>query len=800
MWSNQLKLALRNVVKHRLFSAINIVGLAIGIASFLLIFLFVQDELSYDKHMPNADRVFRISGSYNQGGEELTTTASTPYQLAPVLKENFQQIESITRLYGQSRPIRVGDQFFMEDDIYYADETFFEVFRHRFVFGQATTALEAPNSVVITETISQRYFGGKDPVGEVIDFNGFKATVTGMIEDPAETSHFHPAFIISGSTIEASLPNWMLTNWGGTSHWTYCLVKPNADPVFLAEAFSDLINGSHAEEAYPHHYFLQPLGDIHLYSNINGELEPNSDILYVYIFSIVGLIILTIASINYINLSVAGATYRIKEVGMRRTMGASRKEMILQFQAESIVLALVAGIIGIMLVEIFAPTFNALTDRALTAQIYADLTYASLILGLSTLIGLIAGTFPALFLLKFDAVTALKGNPDNHRSKLFSSRNVLVVFQFSISIVLLTGTFIVFEQLKYMRQKDLGINTEHVIEIPLQTSQIADQLDTFKQRLASNKSIMNVSGANNSVTRRVGGWRGYKLPDQKEWVNIPTIIVDIDFVKTLEADMAQGRDFSKAMPSDFDQAYIINESAQKFLGLEEPIGQPITGAIFTGEKWGRKNARIIGVVKDFNFASLHTEIQPLAFSLKTPDTFGLSTMILRVEGQNIGATLTYVEGVWKELAPERPFVYNFMDENIERHYTAENKFLNLFTIFSTLAIIIGCMGLFGLSVYTIQRKIKEIGIRKVLGASVSGLVQLISWEFIKLVLVANLIAWPASYYFMNLWLENYAYRIEVNFIPFIGAACMAILIAFLTISFQTFKTALSNPVKALKDE
>lgn len=799
MWKNQFKIAFRNIFKHKLFSVINIFGLGIGLASFLLISLYIQKELDYDKGFSNAEDIYRIAGSYQQGGEGLTTLATTPFQLAPILKEQFPEIRSITRILTDERPLRVNDQFYPETDIYYGDPDFFEVFPFEFISGDRSTALTNPSTVVITESIAKKYFKTTDVIGEVLDFNGYVATVTGVIRTPTTRGHIRPSFVVSTATVEGNLPDWMITNWGGTSHWTY-LVTENAHQEELGERFSSYINTTFVNDGHPHTYFLQPFGDIYLKSNILSELESGSDIIYIYIFSIVSILVLLIATINYVNLSIAGSTFRVKEVGLRRTLGAAKRQMVFQFQIESIVLAVFAAAIALVMVESFIPTFNQLTQSTLEKSIFAN-SYAVLFtLFISIAIGTVAGTFPGLFLLKIKTLNALKGQLSSKTESVWSPKNILIVLQFSASIILITGTLLIFKQLNFIQNQDLGFNTEHVIQVPLQTNAISERLELFKQELSSNAEISAVTGISTTMTSRVGGWRSYKLPDKEDWVNVPTMTVDIGFIETLGINVLEGRDFSKEFPTDNNQAYVINEAAQKFLSLEEPIGQSIIGSIFTGSEWNQKEARIIGVVKDFNLASLHSAVQPLILSIKTPQTRGFGTMLIRVQSQDLASTVKFIESKWNSIAPERPFVHTFMEDDLADHYLAENNFFNLLGTFSTLAILIGCMGLFGLSVYTIQRRIKEIGIRKVLGAKVTGLVGLLSWDFIKLILISNLIAWPVAYYSMDLWLEEFAYRISIGIGPFVIAGAMAILVAFLTISLQTLKTSLSNPIQALKDE
>ena len=512
---------------------------------------------------------------------------------------------------------------------------------------------------------------------------------------------------------------------------------------------------------------------------------------YIYVFSLVAFVILVIASINYINLATASSLYRAKEVGMRKVMGAGRNQMILQFQIESILITLSASVLALIIAELAIPLFNDIVGKTLPGNLFTQGNVVIGILLIAVLVGSISGIFPIGYILKFNVVQSLKGKVDVLRHSSFNLRNLLVVAQFAISIVLIIGTFVIYKQLVFMQNKNLGIDSEQVLEVFLQTRDVAAQFETFKTRLKNDSRIISVSGADMEFTNRIPGWRQYDLPDNEN-ISLATTIVDPDIFKTLEAEIVAGRDFSSELPTDRTAAYIINESAVSFLNLENPVNTSIDGAIYTGEVWGRKNAKIIGVVKDFNMASLHEEVQPAVFSLQTEGTMPITVLMIRIDGSDVRGVIGKIEEIWNELAPERPFLHEFMDEDIQRHYQAEERFLQVFTIFSTLGILIGCLGLFGLTTFMVKNRIKEIGIRKVLGASVIGLIGLLSWRFMRMVLLANLIAWPVAYLLIEEWLLNFAYRVELTVIVFVLAASLTALVAFLTTAYHSMKSSLAN--------
>ena len=804
MLKNYLKVTLRHLWNHKQVTLINIVGLSVGMAVCILMLLYVQDERSYDLFHEKGENIYRIAGSYTQGGDKRNESAITTYLLAPLLETNFPMIEKVVRLGFMGGLVKYGEKVYEETEVIAADSTFFDVFTYQSLAGDLSTALDAPNSVVITETTAEKYFGKEwqeSALSQLLDFEGTSVKVTGIIRDMPARAHFHGDFIISMRTIEPFYPPWVLNNSTGTSHYTYVLLPPQYDPENLAAQLNDFFikNARNEEEANARKYFLQPLPSIHLHSHLTNEIEPNGDITYVYIFSVVAFIILLLACVNYMNLATAKSMERIKEVGIRKAVGASRKQLIGQFIGESVLIALLAFLVAGLLAEIAMPLFNHLAQKKIALHFMRDYQLLLGMTGLAILIGIIAGSYPALMISGYKTAYILRGAAVKIGGHAWL-RKGLVVFQFAISTALLMGTFIIYDQLHFMRNKKLGVNPDQVVSVPLPTPEISGQYNTLRNELLADSRFLYVTAASQGITNRVGAWRGYQIAGAEEVVYVNTLVVEYDFFKTLEAKMVAGRDFSRDHPTDVNEAYIINQSAARFLGLEDPVGTPIVGAIFTGAEWSQKDAKIIGVVEDFHFASLHAEIQPVIFSLHTERTMGLGAVIMKVTGNDLPGALAYLEQTWKQIAPERPIQYTFMDEAIYEMYQAEDRFLRVFTTFSGIAILIACLGIFGLASFMAVQRTKEIGIRKVLGASVSSIVKLLSSDFTRLVLIAFVVAVPIAYFIMHRWLQDFAYHIEIGVGVFIMAGIAALVIAWITVSYQSIKAALMNPVESLKNE
>lgn len=794
-----LKLALRNLVKNRLYSGINVIGLAAGMCAFTLIVLFVRDELVYDRHFDDSERIYRISGIYDQGGNSAVESAQTTYGLSPILQANFPEIEVITRMSFMSGLVTIGDQKLWQDDVALVDSSFFDLFSAQPILGQLKNALHEPNNVVLSARAATAHFGNENPIGRSLVFNDVTFNVAAVIEDLPDQTHFNAELFIPNQTAITWYGDWVHMLFAGTSHLAYFKLEEGIQSNDLELRINQFLDENYPAER-KRAFFLQSVESIHLNSDLAGEAGVNGNKVTVIVFIATAVVILLLAVINYINLSIAGSFTRSKEVGIKKIFGARSRAQIIQFQVESIIIASIACVLAIIIFELFLPYFNTLTGKAFRFDLEQNVMMMLSMFGLASFVGVISGSFPATFLLKMNTIAALKGNVLENRGNRFSLRNVLVTFQLFVAVVLIISTFTIISQVNYMKNTDLGIDTDQVLVVPLQTMDMISQFDLFKEGLEREPGVLNVTASTNSPTARVGGWRGYGLPGAEEFVNIPTVVVAHDYFKTMGSTIIAGRSFSEDFETDFTEAYVLNEAAVKFLELQEPVGQSITGMAFTGSEWSRKRAKIIGVVKDFHFASLHEEIQPAVFSLSSNMTMGLRIASIKVAPENISQTISAIEDQWNELSPEQPFQYSFLDEDIEENYRAEQRFLSVFESFSILAILIGCLGLFGLTGYIMRLKTKNIGIRKVLGASKGSLLQQLSKGFMTQVLVANLLGWPLAFWLMKSWLENFAYQMPTTIVPYLGTGLVIILITGITISYHTLKTTSINPTVLLRNE
>ncbi|MEM9855938.1 MAG: ABC transporter permease [Bacteroidota bacterium] len=796
MLKNYLKIALRNLRKKIGYTLINCIGLTSGITSFLLLLLFVQDEWSYDKFHQDSDRIYRVAGSHQQGGEGRTKSANITYLFAPELN-NVSGIEKWTRLIPNSGLVRRNEKVFQEDDLLVADSTFFEVFSFPLIEGQPSTVLDRVNTAVISESMAVKYFGEKNPIGGSLELDDFTLEITGLMKDFPSNSHFHADMIISQATVLPSYPDWVTNNKGGTSHYTYVKLGEGANADLIEENLKPLVKEWYNYDNGPE-YFLQSLESIHLTSDLNGELAPNGDILYTYVFLSVAILILIIACINYMNLAIAKSGSRSKEVGLRKIAGASKIQLVYQHLTESVVISLFAVLLGGLLSEIFMPYFNEISGKALESSI---LNNPSFILGLlifGIFIGILTGSYPAFYLSGLGALQSVSGEQIKIRGGVLSFRKLLLVFQFATTSTLLASTLLIGEQISFMSNKKMGVNTSSVLYLPLPTPELQAKHELIKQELLSRNSFTSVTTSNNSPVNRVGGWRQYTT--EEEEVMVSTIIVGYDYFETLEAEVLDGRSFSKDFSSDATNAYVLNESAVEFLGFDNPVGTKLSGLAFTGSEWSRKNATVIGVVKDFHFTSMHTQIQPVIFSLASEITMPVSYLIVRYNSNDIEQTLQSLTKVWNKHANGRPIDFTFMDSELQDLYAGEKRFLNLFLTFSSIAIIVACLGALSLISFTVSQMKRQIGIRKVLGAPVWGILKLVNNSFFKIILVAFVVSVPLSYFLIQNWLEDFAYKVSLGMMPYLESVFLIFTIAALTTSFQSLKAAFMNPVDVLKED
>jgi putative ABC transport system permease protein len=800
MLKNYVRIAFRNLRKHKGYSFINIAGLAIGMACFLLIFMHISDELSYDKFHQKAERVYRVTYEINLSGST-TYTAQTPAPLGPAMVRDYPEVENATRFFIlKDVPVTWKDKRFYEN-VLLGDENIFDVFSFPLLKGNPETALAEPNSLMLTEKMAEKYFGSEDPLNKRLTVNenqDFK--VTGVLKDIPRNSHLHFDFLVS---FAAGFQNKkMMEYWGNIFYYNYLLLEKGASPVELEKKFPDFamkyIGGNFKDffgdklDQVPSMYkfHLQPLTKIHLHSHLDSEIEPNSNGSYIYVFSAIAFFILLIACINFMNLSTARSSIRAKEIGMRKVIGARRGELIKQFLGESLFLSFLSLIVAIGLVKFSLPFFNSLSGKELSLVNFGHWIFPAVLIGTFVFVGVLAGSYPAFLLSAFIPVEVLKGKKGSKISVPFI-RTGLVILQFTISIILIVGTITIHNQMMFIRNKNLGFDKEYLITILDQNRRVARRYETFKDELLKHPDIISVS-ASSGVPSGIFS-RATIVPENAasyESTLMPIMSVDYDFIHTYGIEIVLGRNFSNEFSTDLRGAYVINEAAAEKFGWDSPLGKTLkdTGGI---------KASVIGVVRNFHFNSLHENIEPLALFVN-PNFFRY--FALRIRSQNIPQTISHIEKTWKKFAPGRAFEYSFLDDQIDRFYRSEQRLKKIFLYFTVLAIFIACLGLFGLTSFTAEQRTKEIAIRKVFGASTSSLVNFLSKEFAKWVMLANCIAWPVSYFVMNTWLRNFAYRTGISFWIFLLAAILSLGIALLTVSYQSIKAAVSNPVDSLRYE
>jgi putative ABC transport system permease protein len=807
MVKNYVKIALRNFLKHKGFSLINIFGLAVGIACCLLIVLFVLDEVSFDRYHEKADRIYRvgINGYINNTRFEGVVTCSP---MAETLVREYPEVIAATRLRNFGFPVfRYEDKVYSEERVFWVDQSFFDVFTVSFLRGDSKTALAEPNTIVLTRSIALKYFGDENPIGKSLNADNRRDyLVTGVVDDTPRNSHLHYDFLAALSTYEDSRsPIWVSNNYH-----TYLVLREGASPEAFEEKLVELVKkyvgpqiqaatGISLEQFYESGgewgYFVQPLTDIHLRSHYEFELEPNGDIAYVYIFSIIAIGILLVACINFVNLATARSVNRAREVAIRKTVGSMRGQLIRQFLAETTILSFVAVLIALVIVQFVLPTFNNITGKGLSVPYLANVATIPSLLGVVLFIGILAGIYPAMFLASFDPAVVLKSETVG-RARKSNLRNVLVVFQFSISIVLIVGTFIVDRQLRYIQNKNLGFNKDQII-IVKKTDDLGNQIQAFRQELLKNSRVIDATNTQYLIGGNFGNTAFSLAGESGEQTHLLwTCFTDPYFVDTYQIDMAAGRFFEEGRQSD-QEAVVINETAVKELGLDDPVGRLIVALGPTPEQ--ATTFTIIGVMKDFHFESLHYQIKSLIVAPYGPDGVGRFVSV-RVNSEGIRETLTFLESTWQRFAGSQAFEYEFFDDHFAKIYKAEERTGRIFFAFSFLAIIIASLGLFGLATFIAEQRTKEIGIRKVLGATESKIVFLLSKQFTKWVILSNLIAWPIAYYFMHEWLQRFAFRPAISIWSFLLASVIVMAIALFTVSYQTIKAARSNPVELLRYE
>jgi putative ABC transport system permease protein len=794
MFRNYFKTAWRNLTKYKAFSIINIFGLAIGIACCIVVSLFIIDELSYDRQNKDADLIYRIVRDFVNNDGSRIPDATTPPTLAEAIQKDIPEVEHVARLFpdagiGNHFYVRYGNKKFIEEYVYRADTNLFDVFTIPFIKGNPKTALSNPNSVILTESTARKYFGNVDPIGKTLEIDDWEPVmITAVVKDIPDNAHFKFDLLVPLKRgIDASIN----TNWAWYSFYTYLKLKKGTDIAVVDKKFRALFKKSQPESR--NYYYSQALTAIHLKSNLKSELKPNSDIVYIYIFGTIAIFILLIACMNHVNLTTARSSLRAKEIGIRKIAGAVKSSLIKQFLGESVLFALLAALVAIVIAKFLLPTVNNITGKQLALIPHENYLIILSVFVFAILIGLFAGFYPALYLSSFEPVKVLKAGKLSS-IKNFSLRKVLVVAQFTISITLIIATIIIIQQISFIQTAKLGLNKDNVIIVNDTYYLNRDETTALKNEWMQVPGVKKVAAADGVVGGRI--WARdvkHKVSQNRQLINFLT--VDADFIGALNIEIKAGRGFSSDYPSDTANAIILNEQAVKQLAIPIPvIGQqivwrenPKTKEIFY--------ASIIGVVKDFHFTSMKSEIKPFAFVTSNKRRWNYSIVMNEV---NTSQTLAAIKNVWDKNVKSRPFQYSFLDETFAKLYRSEMNFKTIFSYITFIAIFIACLGLFGLSSFIMEQRSKEIGIRKVLGASVAGIVSMLSKDFLKPITVSIIVASPIAYYFMHQWLQNFAYRINISWWVFAFAGIAAMLIAFVTVSFQAIRAAIANPVKRLR--
>jgi putative ABC transport system permease protein len=811
MIKSYLLTAYRNILKNKFYSILNIIGPAIGIACAILILLYVRDELTFDRHSSDYQRIYRLESDFTISGKT-TKAGLVPMPMAPTLKDEYPDIETFARFAGFGLDdilFEYGDLKFFEDNIYFTDSTVFEIFDYDFLLGSPDGALNEPNTMVITKSFASRYFGDENPVGQELrssNFGNFR--VTGVIKDVPANSHLKFDCLLSMATIVelSGVDNFNSRAAGAfwnISVFAYIKLVKNADIQTLLDKFPEFYDK-----------YMKSLGDqinasfslmatridkVHYNPGLEFDL-PVGNFSYIIIFSLVGLFMILIASLNYMNMATARSVTRAKEVGLRKVIGAGKGSLIRQFLSESMVLVILALILALFITMLSLPQFNALTGKALSlGELFRPVTLL-MVLGITVFVGLVSGSYPSFYLSSFLPVEVLQSNVNPRQGKGLM-RKILVVFQFAVAGVLIICTIIVSQQQRYIHHKDLGINKENVMIIPMRdTAFMRLQLQPFKNELKENPAILGVTSSQ-LVPPMMASKVVFLIEKDSTMVELATSfsVVDADFIDVMGIDIVQGRNFDRERPADMTGAFIVNEEAVKAFGWgDNPIGKRIR---FGG---GGRDGEVIGVVKDFHFSSIHNKIEPFIFVVSQNPNINF---YIRIADDNIPATIDFVSKTMADLGYNLPFNYFFFSDKLDEMYTAENKLNSLFNIFSILTIFIACLGLLGLTSYVTEQRSKEISIRKIMGAGAKQVVWLLNRDFLILVLISNLISWPVAYYFMDKWLTGFAYRMDFGLSPFVAATLVpfvvslviTLVIAFITTSLVSVRAAGTNPVETLRE-
>jgi len=799
MLKNYLKVALRNLLRHKGYTFINIMGLAVGIAACVLIFLYIQNELSYDRFHENADRTYRLTADWSNRGDSRIHQLGTPFVLAQTIRDNYPEVEHITQVCGPlgDMIVKHNQIAFKEPDAFGAEPSFFDVFAFPLIKGNPETSLKDPNTIVLSETLAAKFFGEEDPLNKTIEIQDqgewllFK--VTGVVQDVPQDSHFRFGMLLSMKTIfpEPSL------NWTSNNYTTYVTLREGVTQSLMEEKLVEIdrVYFEGGREHLPWIWTLIPITKIHLHADLTTGNQPNGSLAYVRLFTVVAVLILLIAGINFVNLATARSARRAREVGLRKVVGSQRKQLIQQFLGESVLITLIALVLAVILIQAALPLYRNLTGKILGLSYFGSPFVIPGLLLLALTVGILAGLYPAFFLSSFKLTDVLKGSSLAKRGKgAFFLRNGLVVFQFAMSILLIIGSLVIFRQLNYIKNQRLGFDKEHVVVIH-NADTLGGQLDTFKDRLKQHSHVLGVTAARSVPGRGTPNWGiGVEGVPRERPLNMNFLTCDQDFAEVLDIQMIEGRFMSREFPSD-KEAVVINRKAAEYFAIPDPIGKKLR--IW----WTQKNLTIIGIIDDFHFESLHRNVRPMGYILpEAIDSTRRPFLLVKIRSEVTTDVLADLRQTWQSLSGGLPFEFTFMDDKVNSLYENDTRAGRIVTLFSCLAIFVSCLGLFGLAAFVTEQKTKDIGLRKVLGAPLPNIMWLLTGQFAKWVIVANLIAWPIGYWVMNRWLQGFAFRSSISLWIFFVSGLAALAIALLTVSSQVIKAALANPADSLRYE
>ncbi len=804
MFKNYFLVAWRNLKKQPVFSIVNMAGLSIGLTAFWLIALYITDELSFDRYHSKADRIVRVAqhGTWSEGSFDMAIT-SAPF--AAALKQDYPEVEKAVRISAEGGGVlTVNDKSITAGDILFTDAGFFSLFDQKVIAGDVHKALTSPQAIVLTRTLAEKLFDEpKNAIGKTVYFqNNYPNAVTAVIEDAPSNSHFRFSAL-------RSLPKGYTTGWQEAELYTYLLLKPGTTPKDLEKKLDGFYHKyleSSMGAGMKYWLELQPLTSIYLRSHLEYELGITGNMQYVYIFGMIALLVLSIACINYMNLSTARSTYRVKEIGVRKVIGSGQRQLVIMFMAESLLICILAGGLSVVFAELLMPVFNELSGKELALWRFGLAPTLAVLILFVVVIGLISGIYPAFFMSGFKMIPSLKGQIGSQTGTLLF-RKVLVTFQFVVTIVMIAGSFIIYEQMRYVQNKHLGVNKEQVLTFHIDAESARKKTAAIRQALLKNPQVEAVSAASNPIGNNNIGSGPFFFENESSANTMGSIatsakkvqsfMVDGDFVNTLEIKLSEGRSFSDTNPADRTGSVVVNETLVKTLGWTRPIGKRLRYS--TGIKDSLAEAQVVGVVKDFHIYSLQHKVEPLV--LRMPPVEDIKdNLYVRVNTDRLPETLAFIKETYASFDPAAHPDFRFLRENFDAQYKGEQKQAQLLLVFTILSVSIACLGLFGLVTFNATQRAKEIGIRKVLGASVAGIVRLLSVGLLKLVCIAFLIASPIAWLLMHYWLQDFAYQVQLNWVVFIAAGITAIAIALITMSVQAIRSALANPVDSLRSE